>query len=246
MMAFKSITRYILVLFASILMANNGYAQQTSQEMQLDRLTLKVENLEKELEDCKKNKKVNTLSNKKEKEAENAIVKQLDSCAVLNTSLRAKIDSIKLLMDNELKSKKEKLDNAAQYYPLVIKSIKIGLVNSTGTVTIEHGKTLYSVEATHLSPQIEYINLQPNKTTTLYVKLYMGERLRRIASSPPRYTMKLDVTLPESGTAELDVLGEEYRKAEFLFKTGIWRKGNYRYEIWHDDACLRAVYFTIH
>ena len=139
--------------------------------------------------------------------------------------------------EQEKEKLQQKIDEISYYYPIIIKSIKVGNVYKNGTVETDFGNKLYSSNAMYLKPQIEYIGLTPSQTITLYLKLYREGELP--ANSPSLYSStKCDIYLSNEETVELTGCGYEDK--------GNWIAGNYCYEIWYKDMCLKTVNFTLY
>jgi hypothetical protein len=135
----------------------------------------------------------------------------------------------------------EQLNKISQYnpVPLIIKSLEIGNTYYDRAIETQYGDTLHSSTSMYLTPQIEYIGLKKDTTITLYAKLYRkGILKRKYKISPSRYTYKYDITISGEGTVSLLGWGSETK--------GSWSTGNYRYEIWYNGVCLKAVDFTLY
>ncbi|GHV50472.1 hypothetical protein FACS1894181_11080 [Bacteroidia bacterium] len=154
----------------------------------------------------------------------------------------------------------EKINDISIYYPIIIKELKVGNVYEDGSIETAFGDILYSSTSMLLTPQIEYIGLKPNQIITLYMKLYKdGIMDRNMNNSPLGYTQKCDITISESGKVALAGWGKAEKEnlgkiINRLFQNrtrvekagkGNWPKGNYRYEIWYNDMCLKAINFVL-
>jgi hypothetical protein len=131
-----------------------------------------------------------------------------------------------------------KINLAGSYLPIIIKSLKIGNVYKDGSIETDYGNTLYNSNTMFIQPQIEYIGLKTYQTVVLYQKLYKNGILQTGTSSPYGYSTKCDVYIYEDGTTELMGWGYEMK--------GCWSAGSYRYEIWYNNICLKALDFTIY
>jgi hypothetical protein len=143
----------------------------------------------------------------------------------------------------DIRKEKEKLqqkvDDISAYYPIIIKSLKIGNVYSDGTIETYYGNSIYAYNSMYLQPQIEYVSLKPYQTITLYHKLYKDGELIIGASSPSGYyTTKDNLYLSEEGKSKLSGWGYENK--------GYWSSGSYRYEIWYNNMCLKTVNFYLY
>jgi hypothetical protein len=143
---------------------------------------------------------------------------------------------------NEKTSKIRELENKLQdigtVFPLIIKSLKIANTYQNGSIETDYGNQIYSSTSMYLKPQIEYIALTPNQTITLYQKLYKNGELSRGTASPDGYSTQSKININSKGKVGLTGWGNEIM--------GHWPAGNYRFEIWYNDVCLKAINFTIY
>lgn len=173
--------------------------------------------------------------------------KEIDNKQYSNSTLEEKISSLEI--DNNALVQKtssiqkdkdnlsEKIDSISAYYPLVIKSLKIGNTYPDGIIETDFGNALYSSSAMFLKPQIEYIGLK-NTSITLYQKLYKDGILSRNDSSPEGFSAKSDIYISDPGVSALSAWGNQTK--------GFWPAGNYRYEIWYNDMCLKTENFILY
>lgn len=140
-------------------------------------------------------------------------------------------------LEKEKSDLNEIIDSISVHYPLIIKTLKIGNSYGDGTIETDYGNTLYSFSTMFLKPQIEFIGFK-NSTVTLYQKIYKDGTLIQGEYSPEGYSVKSDVYITYHGKSELIGLGSETK--------GNWSSGNYRYEIWYNDMCLKAENIIIY
>lgn len=155
-------------------------------------------------------------------------------------SLEAENDTILqkvISLENDKNYFSKRIDTISTYYPLIIKSLKIGNSYKDGTIETDFGNTLYSSTSMYLCPQIEYLGLK-NTTVTLYIKLYNEGVLSQGPNSPDGFTTKRDIFISDRGRYEITGWGNEIK--------GNWSKGNYRYEIWYNDMCLKSLNFKLY
>ena len=74
----------------------------------------------------------------------------------------------------------------------------------------------------------------------LHYRIYdQNGNLKKKYSSPENYTSSSNVYIYEdNNTALLFSWGAD--------SNGSWRRGKYRIEVWYNDMCLKAKYFTIY
>ena len=261
-------TFYITLLLSVFISAtNSSYAQdKPNPETELVKCKKEVTKHEETIKDLKL--KLSKAQQEKENYAsQNAQLgtkfkselRTVDSCTQQNSKLqqelntviqviRIKNDSLQILLAQQnsrqqsvkdCSKEKKKLEEISQYCPIIIKSLKVGNIYNDYTVETEFGNILYSSNSMFLSPQIEYIGLKPNQTITLFVKLYENGNLRRNSeTSPDGYSYKKDIYISEEGKSMVLGWGGE--------KKGNWPKGNYRFEIWYNNVCLKAEDFTLY
>jgi TolA-binding protein len=219
----------MLLLAAFITITSNGYAQskapveiKTSQEteQEISKLKSQIENLKSQIIDFKRQIKQQQEENQR-KTAEIPTLKQEKT----------------RIVDENTKLKKQ-LDAVSQYYPIIIKSIKVGNTYYDNNIETAYGDTLRSSSSMYLTPQIEYIGLK-NTPITLYLKLYQNGQVSTSSNSPSGYTYKSNITI--SADEKKIVVGGWGSET-----IGHWSAGNYRYEIWYDDMCLKAVDFKLY
>jgi len=137
--------------------------------------------------------------------------------------------------NNKLKSK---ISNLANDYPIIIQSLKVGNITKNGTTETLFGEKLFSSTSMYLSPQIEYIGLKTD-TITLYMKLYRNEVLQRNSESSPKgYTYSVNIPISDENTTIIGGWGSDSK--------GTWSVGKYRYEIWHNNVCLKIIEFKLY
>ncbi|MDR3287406.1 MAG: hypothetical protein LBT27_08180 [Prevotellaceae bacterium] len=135
--------------------------------------------------------------------------------------------------EQENSTLKEKLSEIAQLFPVIIKSVKVGNVDGNGTVITPFGNTLYSSSIKWLLLQIEYRGLQQyGKTVKLNIKLFKDNELKATM-------IDANTKFYDTGVVKLTTIyGSE--------TNGFLQAGNYRYEIWYNDVCLKALDFKLY
>ncbi|GHT23875.1 hypothetical protein AGMMS4957_16030 [Bacteroidia bacterium] len=171
----------------------------------------------------------------------------------INTISQLKSENITLQQQNreenqnltskitELTTENKKLQdkiNSVSNWPLIIKTLQVGNAYYDGSMETDFGETLFSFSSMYLVPQIEYISLRPKQTITVYQKLYKNDVLTTGTSSPQGYSAKYDLYLSKEGKTRLMGWGNN--------TMGNWPAGNYRYEIWYNNMCLKALNFILY
>lgn len=175
---------------------------------------------------------------------------RIDSLQSLSTARLATIHSMNTQIDdlNETIDRKDiSIDSLsstlsnfrssiAKNYPLTIKYIEVANLYKGGKVQTEYGNTIYSNYTMYLAPRIKYEgNL--SGTVTLKVKLYKDGKLSEGNNSGYSYSVE-EYIYTGDHFLTLSGWGNE--------NMGNWSAGTYRFEIWHDDVCLKAKSFTIY
>jgi myosin heavy subunit len=226
----------ILMLIAFISMASFGYSQNKNDvqtkstqeyEQEIAKLKKQVSNLNSQISD------LNQQLNYKNRE----IQRKQNEVSKIKTEPNTLQQEKTKLVDENTKLQKQ-LDAVSQYYPIIIKSLKVGNTYYDNNIETEYGDTLRSSSSMYLTPQIEYIGLK-NTPITLYLKLYQNGQISTSSDSPSGYTYKSNITI--SAAERKIVVGGWGSKT-----IGHWTVGNYRYEIWYEGTCLKAVDFTLY
>ena len=168
------------------------------------------------------------------------IEEQITNLKDMNSTNDNELQKLKSEQQNLVNEKGEllqKIDNIATYCPIIIKSLKVANVDYNGNIETDYGKTIYASNSMYLKPQIEYIGLKP-QTIMLYQKLYQNGVLSIGDSSPSGYSTKYELSFSNDGISGLMSWGNATK--------GHWSSGNYRYEIWYNNMCLKAVDFRLY
>lgn len=150
-----------------------------------------------------------------------------------NSSLKQKVSSL----EKDKGNLNDIIDSISTYYPIIIKSLKVGNTYKDGTIETDFGNTLYSYNSMFLMPRIEYVGLN-NTSITLLLKLYKDGVLSLGATSLDGYSYDSNINVTYEGVASLSAWGSETK--------GNWSAGNYRYEIWYNNICLKTLNFTLY
>lgn len=140
-------------------------------------------------------------------------------------------------LETEKQTLNDKILEVAENCPLIIKSLKVGNTDKDGLIETDFGENIYSYNTMYLKPQIDYIGLK-DCTVTLYLKLFQNGVLSRGSTSPEGFSTTMDLNVSGNGIASLSGWGSENK--------GHWSSGNYRYEIWYNNMCLKAENFIIY
>lgn len=142
---------------------------------------------------------------------------------------------------DELSSLRAENETLKQYaLPIVVNSIQIGNVDYDGNIDIDYGNTIYDYKTMYLKPKISYYGVTKiGSSITLYSKFFKNGVLSTGTSSPSGYSTSFTLTVNKgSNTAYGGGWGNKER--------GHWPSGQYRYELWYNGMCLKALDFTIY
>lgn len=157
-----------------------------------------------------------------------------------NTTLegeKANLEQKIIGLEAEKQALNDKVFEVAENCPLIIKSLKVGNTDKDGMIETDFGEDIYSHNTMYLKPQIDYIGMK-DCTVTLYLKLFQNGVLSEGETSPEGYSTKADLNISGAGSVSFSGWGSENK--------GSWPSGNYRYEIWYNNMCLKAQNFTIY
>lgn len=123
--------------------------------------------------------------------------------------------------------------------PIIITDIQVANTNNDGGIETDYGNTIYSNRTMYLKPKITYTGINTGKNIDLQVRLYTPSGMSTGSSSPYGYTYSCSMyAYSGENTEKLTGWGNA--------SPGNWKSGTYRFEIWHNDVCLRAKSFTIY
>lgn len=123
--------------------------------------------------------------------------------------------------------------------PLTISKVEIGNIYKDGTIETAYGATIYADKTMYLKPRITYTG-NKGGDVTLKVKFFTADgTLSTSSKSPTGFSYETSVSLQRGSgnTVELSGWGGEDK--------GHWKAGNYRLEVWYEDACLKRQEFEV-
>lgn len=167
------------------------------------------------------------------------ISNQSDTIVELETTISNKNSLINSLQGT-LQKLEGRLSSIKKMFPIEITNVQIGNTYENGNIETNYGHAIYSYNTMYLTPQITYTSIDVEKNITLKVKLYRpnGE-LSRGTSSPTGFSYEKSLYIQDgTNTQTISGWGNSQK--------GNWESGNYRFEIWYKDVCLKAKTFTIY
>lgn len=130
-------------------------------------------------------------------------------------------------------------DKVASSMPLIITGIQIANTNNSGDIETDYGNTIYSSNTMYLKPKISYTGIKTGENINLDVKLYTPSGLSTGTGSPNGCSFSSSIQVNSGDNTEM-LLGWGGSSR------GHWRSGQYRFEIWYGDVCLKSKSFTIY
>jgi hypothetical protein len=129
--------------------------------------------------------------------------------------------------------------------PFIITNVEIANVDKNGKIETDYGKTIFDFSTMYLQPRITVLpSVSAAKTYTINIRLYTPNGLSTGTNSPAGYTYS--TVIPISGvssqTVSLPSWGNETKS---IWKAGLWKAGEYRYEFWYEDYCIGSKIFKI-
>lgn len=174
--------------------------------------------------------------------ARNEIGELNDKVSNLSKELENTKNSLRITRKerDEAQQKRNDLkDKIGSSMPIIITDIQIANTNNSGDIETDYGNTIYSSSTMYLKPKISYTGIKTGENIDLNVKFYTPSGLSTGSSSPYgcSYSTSMYVYSGEN-TETLSGWGGSSR--------GHWRSGQYRFEIWYGDVCLKSKSFTIY
>lgn len=132
-------------------------------------------------------------------------------------------------------------DKVGKHMPLVINNIELANYTANqGRVISDYGQRIYSNESRWVWFRINYDGIVSG-TKNLHYKVYDQKgQLETCSSSPSGYSWSSDIYIYGDNNNSVVLFGWGADNAS------TWSTGTYRIEIWYNDMCLKAKYFTIY
>lgn len=153
--------------------------------------------------------------------------------------LNDKISNVTQQRDQAIKEFSDFKDNLGKSIPFYITDIAMGNVDMNSRIETQHGARLNSSSTMFLEPLLSYNGIAAGNRK-LYVKLFDPDGVLRTGTTSPdgySYTSSLYI-----GTGR----GQQRISGWGSKNKGHWPAGNYRIEIWYNNACIFTKTFTIY
>lgn len=159
------------------------------------------------------------------------------------SSLRFELDTTARSLDQERKANevlKKENDSLRTIFPIYIRNIEVANADGSGRTISGYGKDISASTSMYLMPRITYYAFKPGENIEIFVRLYGADGKCVTGDSSPdgySYSYKINPVMPGENTLSLSGWGGADR--------GHFSPGTYRYEVWYDDMCLKAVTFKL-
>ncbi len=124
--------------------------------------------------------------------------------------------------------------------PIIVNDIEIAnYTKDRKRIISNYGEPIYSEKTRWIWFRMNYDGMTSGYKQLHYRIYDQNGNLKKKYSSPENYTSSSNVYIYEdNNTALLFSWGTD--------SNGSWRRGKYRIEVWYNDMCLKAKYFTIY
>lgn len=168
------------------------------------------------------------------------------------SSLQSRISNLNLQLDTTTQAlKKERISNEVlakendslrTLFPIYIKKLEVANADGSGKPISQYGRDIVAATSMYLLPQITYYGFKPGEKVELQVKLYNPDGNLVLGSESPKdgscsYTFTINTVYPSDNVVGLKGWGGSDK--------GHFPAGTYRYEIWYNDMCFKAVTFKL-
>lgn len=123
--------------------------------------------------------------------------------------------------------------------PFLITVMEVANTDKDGGIIQDYGKMIYDFKTQYLQPRITYTPFKSSGTYTVYIRLYKDGVLQAGQSSPKGYTYSHTITISRASNTTYTLPGWGSSTS------GIWKEGEYRFEVWYENYCLGSKSFTI-
>lgn len=131
-------------------------------------------------------------------------------------------------------------DTLKTLFPLHVTTLEVANADGRGNSISAYGKDISASSSMYLMPRITYMGLKVGETIELMVRLYDKDGKLVTGSNSPdgySYSCKIGPIMPNENTVALSGWGGADK--------GHFKPGNYRYEVWYNDMCLKQCVFRL-
>ena len=161
------------------------------------------------------------------------------------TDLNIQLDTTTLALRKERAAREALLkesDSLRSLFPIYIKKLEVANADGSGRAISTYGSDIAASSSMYLLPRISYYGFRPGEKVDLQVKLYGPDGKVITGNDSPKdgdysYTYTIRSVYPTDNVESLKGWGGSDR--------GHFAPGTYRYEVWYNDMCFKAVTFKL-
>ena len=161
------------------------------------------------------------------------------------TNLNFQLDTTSQALKKErisMESLAKENDSLRTLFPIYIKTLEVANADGSGQPVCSFGSDILASSSMYLLPRIKYYGFKPGEKLDLQVKLYNPDGNIVLGSESPKdgsysYSYTIPTVYPSDNVESLKGWGGSDK--------GHFSPGTYRFEIWHDDMCFKAVTFKL-
>ncbi len=168
------------------------------------------------------------------------------------STLQSKVSNLNFQLDTTTQAlRKERLanenltkenDSLRALFPIFIKKLEVANADGSGKAISAFGGDISASSSMYLLPRITYYGFRPGEKVELHVKLYNPDGNIVLGNESPKdgsysYTYTINSVFPADNIESLKGWGGSDK--------GHFSPGTYRYEIWCNDMCFKAVTFKL-
>ena len=161
------------------------------------------------------------------------------------TDLNIQLDTTSIALKKERTAREalmKESDSLRNLFPIYIKKLEVANADGNGRPISTYGNDIVAANSMYLLPRITYYGFRPGEKLELQVKLYGPDGKVITGNESPKdnaysYTYTINSVYPTDNVVSLKGWGGSDR--------GHFLPGTYRYEVWYNDMCFKAVTFKL-
>ncbi|MBR5639905.1 MAG: hypothetical protein IKW83_09095 [Muribaculaceae bacterium] len=162
------------------------------------------------------------------------------------TDLKMQLDTTTQALKKERTAKEmliKENDSLRTLFPIYIMKLEVANADGNGNAISQFGKDISAASSMYLLPQITYCGFKLGEKVDLQVKLYNPDGDIVLGTESPKdesYSYTFTINSVQSSNKVLLNLKGWGGPDKGHFPPGV-----YRYEVWYNDMCLKAVTFKL-